>query len=355
LGDFTKYHPWRKPGSAPVEEPCGLAGGWYTKGQAGNGGDPPPGIPQGTRGTELSKLLTQTVWIAGSTAEVAWGITANHGGGYQYRICPAGSKLTEECFQKIPLEFSGNTQWIQFGHGLDVNNRTEIPAVRVNEGTVPVGSTWTRNPIPACSTPISGGALHTPCTGPIFPPPIKGMYGFGGGACQSSLPFDGCSPAQYKQENFDFGIVDKVKVPMVPPGDYVISFRWDSEQTPQVWNSCGDVTIKSEGLPSKPFAYPSGCETCCPGFKTPCSNCTACQNDKTGKCAYCWNKLPGYAPGAPSITCLGHEDASGGAPDWQAGDPVKGVFWSPGCPKCWRDKDACKPSQPVFQTGDLLV
>jgi len=202
-----------------------------------------------------------------------------------------------------------------------------------------------RNPVPACNTPISGGALHTPCTGPIFTPPVPGVFGFGGGSCESGIPGDGCSPQQFKDRTFDFGIVDKVRVPNVPDGDYVLSFRWESEQTPQVWTSCGDVTIKSSGAPSKPFAQGNGCEICCPELKLPCSNCTSCLHDKTGTCAYCWNKLKGYFPGGPSlgITCLGHEDASGGAPDWNPGDAVKGVGWSPGCAKCWADADACKP------------
>ncbi len=347
LGDYTKYHPWRKPGAAPVENACGLAGGWYTPGVPPNGGHPPPGIAVGADGSELSKLLLQTVWIAGSTVEVAWGITANHGGGYSYRLCPASSKPTEECFQQTPLEFVGDKQWIQFGMGKDVNNRTEIPAVRVSEGTVPSGSIWTRNPIPACNTPIAGGAVNTPCTGPIFPPPIKGgqnYWGFGGGGCQSD-PGSGlpCSAKEYKSRIFDFGIVDKVKVPKLPDGDYVIGFRWDSEQTPQVWTSCGDVTIKSDGVPTKPFAPSSGgCEACCPGFKqAQCANCTGCLQKKTGTCAYCWNPLAGYFPGGPKVACLGHEAPDGGERDWQPGDPTD-VPWSPGCPKCWADKDACK-------------
>ena len=32
-------------------------------------------------------------------AEVAWAIQANHGGGYQYRLCKKSEKPTEECFQ----------------------------------------------------------------------------------------------------------------------------------------------------------------------------------------------------------------------------------------------------------------
>ena len=35
---------------------------------------------------------------------------------------------------------------------------------------------------------------------------------------------------------------------------YVVSFRWDCEQTKQIWSSCGDVTIKASGMGTKPFA-----------------------------------------------------------------------------------------------------
>ena len=29
-GDFTKFHPWRSPGRAPVADPCGIASGYIT-------------------------------------------------------------------------------------------------------------------------------------------------------------------------------------------------------------------------------------------------------------------------------------------------------------------------------------
>ena len=46
-----------------------------------------------------------TEWVAGGVAEVGWGIIANHGGGYSYRLCrrEEGGALTEECFQQMPL------------------------------------------------------------------------------------------------------------------------------------------------------------------------------------------------------------------------------------------------------------
>merc|ERR1712060_1032562 len=46
-------------------------------------------------------------------------------------------------------------------------------------------------------------------------------------------------------------IVDVLKIPSdLTPGRYVLGWRWDSEETDQVWASCSDVTITaaSSGL-----------------------------------------------------------------------------------------------------------
>lgn len=55
-----------------------------------------------------------------------------------------------------------------------------------------------------------------------------------------------------------------------------------------------------------------------------------------------------------TFTCLGHEDKDGG-PGYSGFKPgytfhperilslVKGI--SPGCPKCWADKDSCTPRE----------
>ncbi len=150
--------------------------------------------------------------------------------GYAYRLCPADQKPTEACFQAHHLEFVGDEQWMQFGDGMDMKNRTTIKAVRVNNGTVPEGSSWTRNPIPACAdvgkNTIGLGAFNTPCHEPQFEPPIKGVFGFGGGSCGSSLAT--CTPNEFNEHSFKFGVVDKVRVPKLPAGDYVLSFRWVS-------------------------------------------------------------------------------------------------------------------------------
>jgi hypothetical protein len=271
-----------------------------------------------------------------------------------YRLCKvknAGDNITaeatEECFQKMPLEFVGDTQWIQYGEdGSDRTNRTEIPAVQINEGTWPKGSTWRRNPVPACDDfPRLGGHNHK-CAGPMFKPPIPGLYGFGPGACASGVA--SCTLEEMESRAFSWGIVDKVQVPAdLEPGDYILSFRWECEQLPQVWSNCADVKIAVKGTakPSKPFSAWSGCEACCTETKGHCANCTSCLDNKEGDCAYCWSPLKGFDFGAvPKYQCLGAEEPDGGPTVWKPGMPFVGKFYSPGCKKCWKTKDSCKPS-----------
>jgi len=358
----TTYFPWRFPGSSPVLDSCGVtAGGMPPLGQK----DPPPGVPAGAKGSDETmapKLLETTVWIQGTTVEVAWGIAANHGGGYQYRLCPVGQTLDEECFHKIPLEFVGDVQWLQFGQGMDVSSRMEIPAMRVGgDKVVPAGSTWTKAPIPGCM--INGAREKKDCLGPTFPPPLAtqtfhyskpsnlyGIFGYGGGHCmgnQSKNENVGCTDQEYAESVFDFGIVDKVKVPDVPPGDYVISFRWDCEQTKQIWSSCGDITIKAprDGVKgTKPFSPQKGCSACCVPHGM-CTRCRDCQDDKTGDCEYCWTPMTwwgpirSWSPRSHHVQCLGHEADDGGAGSYTPGDAIG--LWSPGCTKCWAEEGGC--------------
>jgi len=336
--DYTRHNPWRYPGSALTENPCGVAGGWYE--DVGPENVPLGFAAIGSPGTDVKPLIDKTQWVIGSEVEVAWGINANHGGGYQYRLCPAQSELSQECFERTPLAFVGQTQWLQHGWGMDRTNRVEIPAVEVGgDLVVPVGSTWRRNPIPPCRDSTSGGAYNVTCPGPTFDPPAEGAWGYGGG---SIIHNTSASHDDILKYAFDFGIVDKVAVPEVPPGEYVLQFRWDGEAFSQVWESCADVTIVSDGSNTEPFSLTNGCHMCCPETRSLCSNCTSCLNDKTGDCAYCWSTLRGYIPReSPPITCLGNEAEDGGAPEWNFGDDDN--LWSPGCAKCWADETSCQP------------
>ena len=92
-----------------------------------------------------------------------WQITANHGGGYQYRLCPASSPLTEDCFRRHPLDFATSRQALQWNNG----SRLAIPGTFVTEGVEPEGSTWAMNPIPprCLGGGCREGAGCMPCPG----------------------------------------------------------------------------------------------------------------------------------------------------------------------------------------------
>jgi hypothetical protein len=41
-----------------------------------------------------------------------------------------------------------------------------------------------------------------------------------------------------------YSIVDELQLPHdLEPGDYVLGFRWDTEQFAQVWSSCSHIRI----------------------------------------------------------------------------------------------------------------
>lgn len=253
--DYTLENPWRAPGTARVDSPCGIFGG--------NPSGCPPGNPshdgcQGggwgrgpdARSVHFDYPMT-TEWVRGSEVEAIWSIMANHGGGYSYRLCKRPKdgdtrKLEESCFQQTVLDFVGDTQWLQFGNN-DWSNRLAFKARRTRTGTTPAGSQWTRNPVPAFNCPSGGSAGNVfdginddhRCRDPQFPPPCDGCWGFGthGGVNNKS--------------RLMFGIVDKLRVPQdLPDGEYVLSWRWDCEQTPQIWTTCANVKIVEKASPN---------------------------------------------------------------------------------------------------------
>jgi len=238
--DISANNPWRSPGSASVFSPCGNAGGnpdgCPIGSERGEGVDcPGGGWSHGPNAEDYAfEDVHVTEWGIGQVVEVAWGILANHGGGYSFRLCKVPdegmSYLTEECFQQTPLNFVGDLQWVQYG--TDESTRIEFVANRTRMGTYPKGSQWTKNPIPACYP--WGGYYEEDgiCDELQFPEPAPGLSGFGESVTEEGKPL------------FLFNIVDKVQVPNdLTPGDYVLSFRWDCEQTPQIWSACSSIHI----------------------------------------------------------------------------------------------------------------
>lgn len=306
--DFSRYNPWRAPGSAPViGSGCGRAGGGPIR--MFNGGTAKEfGLAQNMDGIDLPSV-NHTVWRRGTEEEVAWAVNANHGGGYSYRLCKSSETVTEECFQRMPLRFAGDKQWLQWRQASAGNHstmsRVEIPRVTVSNGTFPEGSEWARVPIPACRVcpahfdwsvaGCSDGADCAGCCATVgvppnprinsswwrsqdcfalcganglpgscpkgqtqFPEPVPGLSSLwsswlwcdtpgandrrlhGGGL--TDTPHDEpCSNAIMMKIN----IVDRVLVPEdLEPGNYVLSWRWDAEQSNQIWQNCGDITVE---------------------------------------------------------------------------------------------------------------
>jgi len=250
--DWGVYRPWRSPGRAPNGNPCGMAGGYRV------GGHPTPEIPDGfnqfVNGTSIPPLDAEPMhWKIGSHAEVGWSVWANHGGGYSYRLMPVDIEQTEVNFQQHHLDFVSNNSTIRFVDS--TKDDFVIPGKIVNKGTYPKGSHWKRNPIPACNCDLGfncydkGGERNF--LTPYFNSPglercptglqfevsdsmkQHGIYGYGG------------SSGKTNDDQFMFSIIDHVKIPAnYKPGRYMLSFRWDCEQTSQVWNQCADIILE---------------------------------------------------------------------------------------------------------------
>merc|ERR1711865_1171548 len=56
---------------------------------------------------------------------------------------------------------------------------------------------------------------------------------------------------------FSWNIIDEYAIPAdLPSGDYALSWRWDCEESPQIWANCADITITGGGPPSPPTPAP---------------------------------------------------------------------------------------------------
>jgi hypothetical protein len=265
VNDSYRYNPWRAPGYAPVNDACGMAGGGPKAGPGEGHFYTVPWAEQGDLGSRvLPKSAPGTVWTAGSMVEVGWGIRYNHGGGYQYRLCPSSEPLTEECFARHPLPFYGYgdhsappyQQAIRWTDGSEEwINATLVwvpPPHHAASGENPVGYAWAMNPIPrihfdsnSSGQPAGWSGCKTPAIGArcrAFDPPCKGDTGWKpvNGTHVNPVDVEGkCSG-----DATSVTIVDRLQIPAeLPAGSYTLGWRWDCEETAQVWSSCADVVI----------------------------------------------------------------------------------------------------------------
>jgi len=255
--DVYKYMPWRAPGTAVPADPCGVAGGDQHGKKQTAGGEyyPTKNAKQGDKGSVVLKpYFSGANWTAGSVVEASWFIQANHAGGYYYRLCPASSELTEECFEQTPVPFEGTETTLRMKNG----NEAVVNATFLSEGTHPFGSTWKMNPVPECcpnQTDTAAGSCESQgytCgsyqhTG-VGPKCGSHQCGSDSGMGKSVPAFpwptnDPTAPPTGVEPKF--AIVDKLRIPAhLEKGHWILGWRWDCEETAQVWMACAGVMIR---------------------------------------------------------------------------------------------------------------
>lgn len=319
-GDFTKYNPWRAPGKAPVMDSCGIASGFANPSSYV---ETPHGYQGGQKGSEVLPETAATYWKAGDTAQVGWGMSAQHGGGYSYRLCPKGSTLNEDCFQSNTLKFTGKNSTIHFDDGS--HGDITIPTTTY---VAPDGTQWRTNPIPgcACDNGLSCGGkdfleskaadehAHSKlysqgsCAGQYPKSTVYPQHGSATPRCPRGTMFE-AGFSQFTQgflvgNGNKFSVMDEIQVPN-KPGKYVLGWRWDCEETDQVWNSCADIEIvdgptpapaptpaPTPAPPSPPA--PEGTYVCYLGA---CYNKASAGTMSKAECESECGKSPGPAPG----------------------------------------------------------
>ena len=170
-------------------------------------------------------------------------------GGYEHRLNDRTlienarpTILRDRCHQQTPLQFVGAIQWLQWGD--DEPNHATIPTTHTSSFDYPIGRQWTpgtglwrlvgrsmsENGPPQLSAPRT-------CKGSQFKPPLPGAFGFCGQTPNEKIDI----PRGRRALTTGPLWIDQVQIPQdLPPGDYVLGFHIDAEQTPQVWQYCSD-------------------------------------------------------------------------------------------------------------------
>jgi len=91
--------------------------------------------------------------------------------------------------------------------------------------------------------PSSGATQFVPYSKTYLPEGVTSP------SCPTGLMFNaswtegaGSGPSPLGYGRMPYSMTDLIKVPSTL-GRYTLSWRWDCEQTPQVWNSCADIVI----------------------------------------------------------------------------------------------------------------
>merc|ERR1711948_186453 len=118
----------------------------------------------------------------------------------------------------------------------------------------------------------------------------------------------------------EFSVMDEIQVPS-KPGEYVLGWRWDCEETDQVWNSCADIVITDGPIPAPTPAPPT----------PPAPSPSPGKGDYICFQSHCYNK-PGFGK-LDKATC----DSTCGSGPSPSPSPSKGDYL------CWAGKCYEKP------------
>lgn len=148
--------------------------------------------------------------------------------------------------------------------------RHPINGTFVDQGTVPLNSTWAMIPLPPsgqgprciCSPDINYKPANFDC-GCKMGEQVDSCHTAGNCSSGECLPCpetpgSDCSRCDNRGAGYTFpppcnaacmaqqpAILDVVEVPTdIPAGQYVLGFRYDCEATAQVWSNCADITVE---------------------------------------------------------------------------------------------------------------
>merc|ERR1711939_470098 len=200
--------------------------------------------------------------------------------------------MGERCFQSNHLTFANSNSTIHF----DDNSHADI-TIAGKIYTPEDGRQWKLSPIPgcACDNGLSCGGKEDSLRGSSCSYPEATTYSHKGSAtpaCPTGTQFE-AQFTQFTQGYLTefagqpganaFTVVDQVNVPNVP-GEYVLGWRWDCEETDQVWASCADIVITDGDLP--PPAPPAPVPPSPAPTPTPSGECASRHPEKKLDCFY---------------------------------------------------------------------
>mmetsp|Transcript_49930 Transcript_49930/g.161401 ORF Transcript_49930/g.161401 Transcript_49930/m.161401 type:complete len:165 (-) Transcript_49930:831-1325(-) len=153
--------------------------------------------------------------------------SAHRGGALRAHQKQPGHVNRDRAFRRV----FGSCPWPP--PGTSGGTRVWFEGTYVSNGTVPEGSMWARNPLPrndhqdtfAGFAPACEEADDCDVTSRTDPMRCRcsGMWG-----------------------PYNVEVVDTLALPAdLPHGEWVLGWRWDCEESNQVWASCSDVTIVS--------------------------------------------------------------------------------------------------------------